>query len=120
MTPDVSSKEKFDDDAFLKPVLADDALLYSLDDIEEEDSTAAGTTEAERQVIELQEELERLQNQFTEYRIAVQKSLEEQLSKDDDMPSNGPSAKAKTQIEEADSDYFVSYSYNGRFSPLIQ
>lgn len=37
-TPDVSSKEKFQDEAYLKPVLEDDALLYSLDDIEDEES----------------------------------------------------------------------------------
>jgi protein arginine N-methyltransferase 3 len=118
-TPDVSSKDRFEDDAYLKPVLEDDALLYSLDDIEDEHSATAGTTEAERRVIELQEDLERLQSQFTEYRMAVQKSMEEQLSMDDEKlrsSPSGPSGKKMSKVEEADADYFVSYSYNGQFS----
>lgn len=115
----MSSKDRFEDDAYLKPVLEDDALLYSLDDIEDEHSATAGTTEAERRVIELQEDLERLQSQFTEYRMAVQKSMEEHLSMDDEKlrsSPSGPSGKKMSKVEEADADYFVSYSYNGQFS----
>ena len=113
-SPDVSSKEKFDDDAYMKPALEDDALLYSLDDIEDDEAEAAGGSDAERRVIELQEDLERLQSQFSEYRLAVQQSMEEQLSQEDSkLTSSGPSAKAVDKIEEADSDYFSSYSYNG-------
>jgi protein arginine N-methyltransferase 3 len=110
-TPDVSSKDKFEDEAYLKPVLEDDALLYSLDDIEDEESATAGNTEAERRVTELQEDLERLQSQFTEYRMAVQKSMEEQLSKEDEKlgsSPSGPSGKKMSKVEEADADYFVS------------
>lgn len=113
-TPDVSSKEKFENDEYLQPVLEDDALLYSLDDIaEDEDAEAPTSTEAERRVIELQEDLERLQSQFSEYRLAVQKSMEEQLTKEDEKLDNVPSKKTINKLEEADSDYFVSYSYNG-------
>lgn len=113
-SPDVSSKKKFDDDAYMKPALEDDALLYSLDDIEDDEAEAAGGSDAERRVIELQEDLERLQSQFSEYRLAVQQSMEEQLSQEDSkLTSSGPSAKAVDKIEEADSDYFSSYSYNG-------
>lgn len=116
MTPDVTSQSKFDDDGYLKPVLEDDALLYSLDDIEDETAEAAPAgTDAERQVVELQEELERLQTQFSEYRSAVQQSMEEQLSKEDEKLESGPPAqRAKGKMEEADADYFVSYSYNGK------
>lgn len=117
MNPDVSSRELFEDDVYLKPVLEDDALLYNLDDMddtEEKKSEAPGAGDAERRVLELQEELERLQNQFSEYRIAVQKSMEEQLSEEDEkLASAGPSAKALKRVEDADSDYFTSYSYNG-------
>lgn len=120
-TPDVSSKEKFDDDAYLKPVLEDDALLYSLGDIEDEDDGASGSNDAERRVVELQEDLERLQSQFSEYRLAVQRSMEEQLSQEDNKLSGGssagPSTKAANKIEEAESDYFSSYSYNGIYDP---
>lgn len=116
-TPDVSSKSKFDDDVYMKPVMEDDALLYSLDDItEDQDEDAGPGAEADRQVLELQEDLERLQTQFSEYRLAVQKSLEEQLSKEDDkLDSSTSVARPKSKIQEADSDYFVSYAYNGGY-----
>jgi len=112
--PDVSSTDKFDDEAYMKPVLEDDALLYSLGDIAEDEPEASGGNDAERRVVELQEDLERLQTQFTEYRLAVQRSMEEQLTQEDNkLSSAGPSTRKKNKIEEADSDYFVSYQYNG-------
>lgn len=115
MTPDVSSKAKFDDEAYLKPVLEDDALLYSLGDVLEEDESEVPGGAAEKRVLELQEDLERLQTQFSEYRLAVQKSMDEQLSKEDEGLSSPPSAppKSTNRIEAAESDYFTSYSYNG-------
>ncbi|OJK05053.1 hypothetical protein ASPACDRAFT_56454 [Aspergillus aculeatus ATCC 16872] len=124
MSPDVSSKDKFDDELYLMPVLEDDALLYSLDDIDEEAPDAAGETDAERRVIELQEDLERLQTQFSEYRDAVQKSMEEQLSKEDEKLKISPNAltarRTTSKIEEADADYFVSYSYNGIHESMLK
>lgn len=115
--PDVSSKSKFEDDAYLKPVLEDDALLYSLDDIvEEQGQDAAPGNDAERRVLELQENLERLQTQFSEYRLAVQKSMEDQLTKEDEKLEPAASVNGgsdRDRIGEADADYFTSYSYNG-------
>lgn len=122
-TPDLSSKSKFEDDAYLKPVMEDDALLYSLDDItEEQDQDATPGSDAERRVLELQEDLERLQNQFSEYRLAVQKSMEDQLTKEDEKLEPGASVKtgsAKDRIQEADADYFTSYSYNSMFNHAL-
>ena len=117
-TPDVSSKSKFADDAYLKPVLEDDALLYSLDDIAEaQDEDAAPGSEAERRVLELQEDLERLQTQFSEYRLAVQKSMEDQLSKEDEkLDPAVAKASAADRAQEIDADYFDSYAYNGMFN----
>ncbi|KAL4897222.1 S-adenosyl-L-methionine-dependent methyltransferase [Aspergillus ambiguus] len=119
-SPDVSSKDKFADDVYLKPVLEDDALLYSLDDIDDEAPAPAGT-EAERRVIELQEDLERLQTQFSEYRIAVQKSMEDQLSKEDEkLATSGPSKRSEAKANEAESDYFTSYSGNGIHETMLK
>lgn len=122
-TPDVSSKSKFEDDVYLKPVLEDDALLYSLDDLaEEQGEDAAPAAETNRQVLELQENLERLQTQFSEYRLAVQKSMDDQLSKEDDKLAESdpqPSAKAIDRHQDAEDGYFVSYAYNGRMSRSI-
>jgi protein arginine N-methyltransferase 3 len=115
--PDVSSKSKFEDDVYLKPVLEDDALLYSLDDLaEEQDESSGPGTEAERQVLELQENLERLQTQFSEYRLAVQQSMDDQLSKEDEKLAAStpkPSSHAIDRHQEAEDGYFVSYAYNG-------
>lgn len=121
-SPDVSSKDKFDDDAYLKPVLEDDALLYSLGDVEDDDDEASGGNDAERRVVELQEDLERLQSQFSDYRLAVQRSMEEQLSQEDSKLSTSsadPSTKAANKIEDAESDYFSSYSYNGIYNLVL-
>ena len=119
-TPDVSSKSKFEDEVYLKPVLEDDALLYSLDDLTEEQvEHAVPAAETNRQVLELQENLERLQTQFSEYRLAVQKSMDDQLSKEDDKLAESnpqPSAKAVDRLQDAEDGYFVSYAYNGRMS----
>jgi protein arginine N-methyltransferase 3 len=123
-SPDVSSKSKFEDDAYLKPVLEDDALLYSLDDLaEEQGETSAPGTEAERQVLELQENLERLQTQFSEYRLAVQQSMDDQLSKEDEKLAEStpkPSSHAIDRHQEAEDGYFVSYAYNGMKTPPIE
>jgi protein arginine N-methyltransferase 3 len=125
-TPDVSSKSVFEDGIYLKPVLDDDALLYNLEDLEDveaveggepSDKDAGGSTE--KRIIELQEELERLQGQFTDYRLAVQKSLNEQLlGNEDSVASSGSVVKKgpSDRIEAADADYFTSYSYNSTFS----
>lgn len=122
-TPDVSSKTKFEDDVYLKPVLEDDALLYSLDDLaEDQNEDSAPGSETNRQVLELQENLERLQTQFSEYRLAVQKSMDDQLSKEDEKLAElkpQPSAKAIDRLQEADDGYFVSYAYNGAHSRPI-
>lgn len=95
--------------------MEDDALLYSLDDITEEQGEEAATgSEAERRVLELQEDLERLQTQFSEYRLAVQQSMEDQMSKEDDkLDSKAPKASGATKAQEVDEDYFASYAYNG-------
>lgn len=121
-TPDVCSKAQFEDDAYLKPVLEDDALLYSLDDIAEEQAEdKAPGNDSDRRVVELQEELERLQTQFSEYRIAVQQSLEDQLTKEDEkLQPEAPAKKSTDKTEEVDADYFSSYSYNSSYSMAPQ
>ncbi|OJJ44269.1 hypothetical protein ASPZODRAFT_144840 [Penicilliopsis zonata CBS 506.65] len=124
-TPDVSSKTLFEDDAYLKPVLEDDALLYSLEDLDDlEETPAAGENEAERRVLELQEELERLQSQFSEYRMAVQKSMEEQLSVEETKLGSAPKGASdktkKSEVEEEESGYFTAYAYNAIHESMLK
>ncbi|KAH8695523.1 protein arginine methyltransferase RmtB [Talaromyces proteolyticus] len=122
-SPDVSSKSLFNDDAYLKPVLDDDALLYSLDDLAddgEEDGTNNQNTE--KRVHDLEEELELLRGQFANYRLDVQRSMSEQLQSTDDSMSAKPAVpktESSSRIEEADADYFTSYSTNSALSMLL-
>ncbi|KAL1978700.1 hypothetical protein VTN31DRAFT_1559 [Thermomyces dupontii] len=126
--PDVSSRSLFDDDVYLKPVIEDDALLYNLDDIALDDdglqSENHRKTDTEAQLREVQEELCRLQEQFSNYRLAVQQSLNVQLSNDDDdppQPTNVDRNDARRSItEEVDSDYFKSYSYNAIHESMLK
>ncbi|EED19039.1 protein arginine methyltransferase RmtB [Talaromyces stipitatus ATCC 10500] len=111
--PSVSSTALFQDDIYLKPVLDDDTLLYSLDDLTDEVEVEDPDKSNEKRILELQEELERLKTQFSEYRLAVQKSIGEQLAGTsvNDNPA-GSEIPKRGRIEEADADYFTSYSFN--------
>lgn len=73
---------------------------------------------AEKRVIELQEELRHLQQQFADYRQAVDKTLEERWNSKEGISeeSNGsvkPSSKLAAPRDD-DSHYFSSYSSNGQ------
>ena len=115
----------FQDDRYLIPVLEDDALLYSLEDVLSPDNLSGqaseqlypnGTTEEEpvARVLELEEQLRQLQQQFEEYRQTVDKALESRWNNND-----GSSEEAAQQLrnygnaEHEDTGYFQSYSYNG-------
>ena len=128
--PDVTSKALFEDDSFLRPVFEDDALLYSLDDLEDGDgrlengrpataqASGAAETGAITRVIELQEQLQRLQEQFAEYRLAVNKTLDDRWNREEAVST--PETRGRSQpngvvaVRDDDSHYFTSYSYNGQ------
>ena len=139
---DLSSKSFFDDDQYLQPVLEDDALLYSLDDIFEGTDTrelpvrnensnilpsedrSVGTVdpvielEESMQVLELEKTLYRLQNQFKDYREAVTKILDHRWNTEDTTGSANKVAKSSNETllpQDDDSGYFSSYSTNGPF-----
>ena len=116
--PDISSKAQFEDEKYLKPVLEDDALLYSLDDIAESDSVPAQNP-LEAEVNDLREQLSQLQSQFTAYRVDVQSSLMQNLHLSAaDVTADPPNAIASSsqlptaqQKESTDTSYFTSYSH---------
>ena len=116
--PDISSKAQFEDEKYLKPVLEDDALLYSLDDIAESDSVPAPNP-LEAEVNDLREQLSQLQSQFTAYRVDVQSSLMQNLHLSAaDVTADPPNAIALSsqlptaqQKESTDTSYFTSYSH---------
>lgn len=117
------SKAEFEDDKYLKPVLEDDALLFSLDELPEvtEDVQSANSDKGKAvsgdseplaaRVIELEEDLRRMQVQFDNYRSTVSQTLDERWN------ASGPSKSSEEKEEKRDDDshYFSSYSYNGQF-----
>ncbi|KAH0832527.1 hypothetical protein AYO21_10659 [Fonsecaea monophora] len=123
--PDVSSKALFDDEKYLKPVLEDDALLYSLDDVFEEDVSGAPLSEVEQ----LREQLETLQSQFSAYREQVQNAMLDRIEQSAPPQESSASlvdaaAQAKDRgsnnAEQFDKAYFQSYSYNAIHESMIK
>lgn len=133
LTPDLSSKSVLEDDRYLQPVLEDDALLYSLDEVvgdlkDEVFSTThtngtellsdQGGADAVNRVVELEKDMQRLQHEFSEYRETVTKTLEQRWNSTDDannLPNGaGKSSDEKGLPQDDDSHYFSSYSTNGR------
>lgn len=133
-TPDLSSKSLFDDDQYLQPILEDDALLYSLDDINEcietrelptrngnskissSEDDGAGTV---GRVVELEKTLHRLQQEYRNYRETVDKTLNHRWHSTEDASFSANRAAKSINgtplLQDNDSYYFSSYSTNGRF-----
>lgn len=128
---DISTAD-LEDESLLKPVLDDDALILCLDDLPEAGAaTEIGTAEAKAKVpaeapqvdallqknAELQAELEQLAKQFTNYRLAVQTTLDKRWQADEE-PEDAPStAKGGVKAEgdgkkDESSYYFESYAHN--------
>lgn len=109
----------FEDDGYFKPVLQNDALIMSLDEILDSDLVKvdivpgqAGNSHdellAQKQALEA--ELEAVRTQFSNYRLAVEETLDRRWG--DDVEQSPP--KAKTSAEKDRGNYyFESYSYNG-------
>ena len=129
-TISISSRSIFGDECYLKPVLEDDALLYSLGDIVKEidhrdGSNAHGNGVYSQDnksptslIYELRDELQRLQQEFVAYRNDVAKVLDKKWN---DSQAGSPTPEEVTRQNDAppippkdnDSHYFTSYSYNG-------
>ncbi|KEF61046.1 protein arginine N-methyltransferase 3 [Exophiala aquamarina CBS 119918] len=124
--PDLSSKSLFEDEKYLKPVLEDDALLFSLDDVFEDSASGTGAaTEVER----LREQLASLQSQFTAYREQVQNAMLDRFEdpnaavesrlKSATGQNAGESSKQEAS-ENIEKGYFESYSYNAIHESMIK
>lgn len=130
-TPDLSSREAFQEERYLKPFLEQDALLYSLDDVigplDQVAPAAINGTPGEsswkedmarNQIAELQEELHRLQKQFSAYRETVDQTLENRWNNEETGMADARNGLAQSGIKPAprddDTHYFSSYSFNGQ------
>lgn len=113
---EITSRTTFEDDKHLQPVLDDDALLYSLDDVFEDQPD--GVDEAPDSVEDLRQQLAQLSSQFQTYREEVQRSLLQDL---DAAPSKQPTEPpAKSRLNQVDEGYFDSYSYNSIHELMIK
>jgi protein arginine N-methyltransferase 3 len=125
LQPDVSSTTKFADDKYLQPVLEDDALLFSIDDLDSnessntksqdvQDTKSTLSGDAAARIQELEEKLSQTQYQFAEYQKAVQETLDKRWQ-DLDTADKGPvNLDKQGKSSERDAEYFDSYSYNGK------
>lgn len=112
--PDTFSTSTFSDDKYLLPVLENDAVIFSLDEILENDNDSAapvpGKGESSSETVEhnkqLQSELASLKEQFANYRLAVEKTLDNRWG-DDIVP-------AKESTKDNSDYYFESYASNGK------
>ncbi|KIW97759.1 uncharacterized protein Z519_01343 [Cladophialophora bantiana CBS 173.52] len=128
LQPDVSSKALFDDEKYLKPVLEDDALLYSLEDVFEENDSLAPPPEIERQEKVL-EQLVTLRIHGFADQTAVHDAILDRLEQSEptreaSASAQGATSRIRKQVdnnaEEFDKDYFRSYSYNAIHESMIK
>ncbi|KAK1239539.1 hypothetical protein MKX07_000993 [Trichoderma sp. CBMAI-0711] len=116
----------FDDDAYFKPVLDNDALIVSLDEILDSDlvkaaaDDAAGAAQREELLTQkqaLEAELEAVRTQFSNYRLAVQETLDRRWGDDEEQ---SPAAMGKAGPEDRGNYYFESYAYNDIHETMLK
>ncbi|KAK1832104.1 S-adenosyl-L-methionine-dependent methyltransferase [Podospora conica] len=113
-----------DDEKLLKPVLEDDALIVCLDDLPPPAAATAAPANGGEEVdsllkrnSELQAELEQLSKQFANYRLTVEKTLDERWQADDE-PEDAPGTKDGGK--KKDEYYFESYAHNDIHEVMIK
>ncbi|EAQ83906.1 hypothetical protein CHGG_10310 [Chaetomium globosum CBS 148.51] len=144
-TPAEITAEHLADDSLLIPVLEDDALIFCLDELPEPGNGQAGagavadgkgaeTSNGAPAVDELlhknaqmQAELENLTKQFTNYRLAVEQTLDKRWGVDEEGEKSGSpktAAAASADAEEAVRDdsayYFESYDHTDIHETMIK
>jgi protein arginine N-methyltransferase 3 len=124
--PETENPASWDDEKFMQPVLEDDALLFSVDELESmetgdanagkqpESSNESGN--ATDEVAQLKEQLSKLQTKFDVYREQVSETLEKRWS---DAPSKDDGA-AEAKAKRYDDSYFDSYSFNDIHQVMLQ
>lgn len=120
-SPDVSCKTIFDRDEYLRPVLENDAVLYSLGDVLVEARPAA-TNEIEQ----LRDELTALKASYAAYKEDVRKQsdLVLETTTSPATRATGPATTLAEAIRKPDTaediDYFHSYSFNSIHETMLK
>ena len=127
------SWEEINQDRYLQPVLENDAVIFSLDEILDSESdlgqdgrdeqSGPGGSDAPPRVTltarekELINQLSKIQNEYSNYRLAVEETLDKRWAEQ----SANPDKQANSFDEEKNSgydDYFESYAANGMSANL--
>ncbi|KAK9479406.1 S-adenosyl-L-methionine-dependent methyltransferase [Lipomyces japonicus] len=113
------SRDKFlQGDEFMKPVLEDDAVLFDLeDDDDENDSRGSGD-------IELRRQLDALRLEFDQYKDMVKSvigaNVKDVVDDNDDSDDDASSVLSAKSVVDNDSHYFESYSYNDIHETMLK
>ena len=114
---DLSSKEVWSDDKYLKPVLEGDPLLYELDGVLEAmaKSTYGDVKESEEKDAEkkalldridvLTNQLQTVETQWQKYKMTVEEQLDQRWQNAE--PTNAP-------LSSNSNGYFKGYAYTGK------
>jgi len=120
--PSPITPQDIDSDDFLKPVLDNDAVLFSLDDVLEAVSAQAAEAGGEQTVTlqkrnaELEAELEAIQSSFANYRLTVQETLDRRWGDDQDVTTKPAAQASSAPARDNSAYYFESYAFNGSFA----
>lgn len=115
--PKQISREDIDDERYLSPVIENDAVIFSLDEIldssSQDQEIAINATETPANELldrnkTLESELHAVREKFANYRLAVEQTLERRWGVDD-IPGSPLISKPK----DVSSSYFESYAANG-------
>lgn len=130
--PDQITEADIQDDKYLMPVLPDDALIMCLDDLPSSSDVAGGKGKAAEDAstmetagdtasknASLQAQLDDLNKQFANYRVAVEQTLDQRWHADDDDSSSRSSASSKKEKKEESQYYWESYAHNGMSLPAL-
>ncbi|RCI14474.1 hypothetical protein L249_5971 [Ophiocordyceps polyrhachis-furcata BCC 54312] len=114
--PDLICINHIVDDIYLKPVMDDDAVLFSLDDvlsapIESSNSQNSQISRLTYRNQELEADLKSVQDRFANYRLTVEETLNKRWGSDDGLPwaQSGTLSTSFTKPPDLD-NYFESYA----------
>jgi hypothetical protein len=118
--PQEISLKDLEDDRYLKPVLENDALLFTLDEILEESEQSGAEVGSSPDALsarnkDLEAELESLRSQFANYRLAVEQTLDRRWGVDDEEPA--PKAPAPKRGGDY---YFESYAQHDIHETMLK
>lgn len=113
-----------ENDQYLKPVIDDDALILSLDELDldgpaaratQTQGVSQGATQQSPSELNasLVEELETVKSQFANYRLAVEQTLDKRWGDDATTSSTSQRPKDPSQY------YWESYAANGNEAPTV-